>query len=140
MTITDIYNIIGDISLSKVEVNSYHTTNPYTALNQNDVRYSAICFEIDGCTDTDTYRTYNATIYYANRLTETADNLHLIENTAVNTISDIIRNISETEGILNVSDNIQYTFFQQKFIDYLAGAYTTVQITVPINNCNTMLR
>lgn len=138
MTLTELYNTIRDISLSKVEINSFYTTNPYTAYNQNDVKYSSIAIEFTTCTDTELYRTYQGTIYYANRLTETADNLFLIQNTAVNTISDIIKDMREIDGIINISDNIQYTFFQQKFIDYLSGAYCNINITVPINNCNIM--
>ena len=138
MTITEIYNLFEEIALSKVGVNSFYKSNPYTAFNQNDVKYSSVCMEIDSVTDTELYRTYNCTCYYADRLTETANNKFLIENTAVNTISDIIKDMREIEGILNISDNIQYTLFHQKFIDYLSGAYCTIQITVPINNCNRM--
>lgn len=138
MTITEIYNLFEEIALTKVGVNSFYKSNPYTAYNQNDVKYSSICMEIDSCTDTELYRTYTCTVYMADRLLKTADNKFLIENTAVNTISDIIKDMREIEGIINISDNIQYTFFQQKFIDYLSGAYCNINITVPINNCNIM--
>lgn len=138
MTITEIYNLFEQIALTKVGVNSFYKNNPYTAYNQQDVKYSSICFEITNCTDTETYRTFTATLYYADRLTETAENKFLIENTAVNTITDIIKDIREIEDIINIPENIQYTFFNQKFIDYLAGAYCTIDITVPINNCNRM--
>lgn len=137
MTITEIYRLIGDISLSKVEVNSYHTTNPYTAYNQPDVKYSAVAVEFNSCRIDEYVKTYSGVLYYANRLLESGENNFLIQEVATNTIVDIIKDIEATDDIVNVSIG-DITFFNQKFIDYLAGAYCTIQITVPINNCNRM--
>ena len=137
MTLKEIYNVIGDISLSKIEVNSYHTTNPYTAFNQPDIKYSAVAVEFNSCRIDENIKTYSGVLYYANRLLESGENNFLIQDVASNTISDIIKDMEQTEGIVNVSIG-DITFFSQKFIDFLSGAYCTIDITVPINNCNRM--
>lgn len=137
MTLKEIYNVIGDISLSKIEVNSYHTTNPYTAFNQPDIKYSAVAVEFNSCNFDEDLKIYNGVLYYSNRLLENEENNFLIQEVATNTIIDIIKDLREIEGIVNVSNN-EITFFHQKFIDFLSGAYCTIQITVPINNCNKM--
>lgn len=137
MTLKEIYNVIGNIALSKVEVNSYHTTNPYTAFNQPDIKYSAVAVEFSGCRINDNIKTYNGVLYFSNRLVENGENNFLIQEVATNTIVDIIKDMEQTEGIVNVSIG-DITFFNQKFVDYLSGAYCNIDVSVLINDCNRM--
>lgn len=135
MNLIELYDIVGNISTGKINVNSYHKNDPYGAWNTKEVRYSSVCFYVDSVNDGENERTFNGTLYYGDRLTETADNAFSVQNDAVEILADIIQSLREEDGINDVDYDVNFTLFKQKFADYLGGAYCSVSISTPIDNC-----
>lgn len=135
MTIKEIYDKIGTIAQSKIGVESYHQADPYSALNVHEVKYGAVCAAVEYAQDVENIRTYSVILYYADRLVEGGYNKVQAQDDGINILSDIVATIRHDEDVIDVVTSITYTPFAQKFADYLAGAYCTIQITVPNNNC-----
>lgn len=137
MNLIEIYNLINGLSALKVGVESVYTTDPYNAWNSQEVKYSSVCIYIETADITETMLTYNVNIYYADRLTETADNKFMVETQAVNFLSSLIEDLEHSAELYGITYN-SINLFSQKFADYVAGAYTTIQISVARNNCIVM--
>lgn len=79
--------------------------------------------------------TYEITLYYLDRLTE--DNINDIDiySAGIEELKHLVRGIQDLDTVLKVDDGYRITNFAdtESFDDRLAGAYTTVDITV-LNN------
>lgn len=133
-TLADIYGIITELANNKVGVNSVYQTEPYSIWNTTEIKYGSVCIFIDTLTATTNNRQYNINLYYADRLTETDDNLFQVQNTAVDVITDIIKDLGALEGIQITPNSI--TLFKQKFTDRVGGAYTTISLWCVYDSCN----
>lgn len=83
----------------------------------------------------DNYTTYEISLYYLDRLTDDSANDIDIYSASIEQLKNIIRGIADMEGVLKVADDYRITNFSdtESFDDRLAGAYCTIQITVPNN-------
>ena len=83
----------------------------------------------------DNTTTYEVTLYYLDRLLE--DNINDIDiySASIEELKHLVRGIETIDGVLKVEDGYRITNFAdtESFDDRLAGAYTTVDITV-MNN------
>lgn len=84
---------------------------------------------------TDNYTTYAITLYYLDRLTDDSINDIVIYSAAIEQLKNIIRGIETLEGTLKVNDTYTIKNFAdtESFDDRLAGAYSTIEVTV-MNN------
>lgn len=83
----------------------------------------------------DNTTTYEITLYYLDRLLEDNINDIVIYSAAIEELKHLVRGIETIEGVLKVEDGYRITNFAdtESFDDRLAGAFTTIDITV-MNN------
>lgn len=134
MNLNELYEKIKYIAQLKVGVNSVYLEDPYTAWNTHDVKYGSLSVYIEGGNVVDNIITYNVNMYWGDRITETGDNIFQIQSEAINIINDIVLDLEQCEDIVGIGYN-SFTVFKQKFVDFLAGAYTTIQVSTPKDNC-----
>ena len=74
--------------------------------------------------------TYNFTLFYIDRLTESQRNQIEIQSVGIQVLDNIIRALYD-QGI---NAEMAYTFqtFNQRFLDECAGVYTQVALSVPV--------
>ena len=120
--------LIEGISGQLPLVNSYFTESPYSVWNVKEVKYGSISFCINKTVTRDTTTRYEATIYYADRLTEDHSNRDSIWSDAATVIQTIAGALNQADEILTVSYPISITLFEQDFADSLAGGYATMII------------
>ena len=85
--------------------------------------------------------TYDAVLYYGDRVVDTPSNKEQIWSDANNVIQNIVGTINmQSDGEVTVSYPYDITNFEQKFADNLAGAYATLSIeTSGIGECSDLL-
>lgn len=86
-------------------------------------------------TVTDNYTTFEITLYYLDRLTEDSINDIVIFSASIEQLKNLIRGIEDIEEVIKVADTYRITNFSdtESFDDRLAGAYTTIEVTVKNN-------
>jgi hypothetical protein len=134
MNLIEIYNLIYSLAESKVGINSIYKTDPYNAWNTTETKYGSLCVFIETANLNETMITYNVNLYYGDRLTETGDNTFMVQTQAVNVLSSLITDLEHSTDLYGITYN-SINLFKQKFVDFLGGAYTTLQISVARNNC-----
>ena len=107
---------------------SVYDGDVYENWNSTEVKYSSINISIENINYNSNVCTYTILFYYGDRLLQDKSNFNAIITDGVNTIQSVINNLNN-EYIFNVEDSIDYTIFEQKFNDYLAGVYCRVMIT-----------
>ena len=138
MTLVDIYNNIKSSALSKVGVESVYLEEPYECWNvYRNIKYGSVAVYIDSVVTggIENSRNYNVSLYYADILTETADNLFSVQNTAVEVLTAIIKDLRGNEGCF-IDNNTTVTLFKQKFTDLLGGGYCTFSLSVIVDDCD----
>ena len=131
MNINLLNNLIKGVAEQIPLVHSFYTQSPYESWNINEVKYGSVSFVVTKTTTREQTTTYNAVLYYADRLTEDKSNRDSLHSDATTTIQTIV-------GALNQSDNeyitvdypVEITLFEQSFCDDLAGGYANLIITV----------
>ena len=74
--------------------------------------------------------TYSFIFYYGDRLLQDKKNINSIFTDGVNSIQAVV-NLLNQEDKIDIEGQVMYTPFEQQFMDYLAGVYAQVDITVP---------
>lgn len=121
-------NLIKGISEQIPLVNSYYTTSPYESWNVEEVKYGSISFVITKVNTRETTTTFDATIYYADRLLEDNSNRDSVHSDAATVIQTIVGALNTANEYLEVSYPVGITLFEQDFADKLAGGYAQVSI------------
>lgn len=134
MNLNELYEKIKYIGQLKVGVNSVFTEEPYSCWNTQNIKYGSLSIYIETGSVIENIITYNVNLYWGDRITETGDNIFQIQSEAINIINDIVLDLEQFEDIVGIGYN-SFTVFKQKFVDFLAGAYTTIQVSVPKENC-----
>lgn len=134
MNLNELYEKIKYIGQLKVGVNSVYLEEPYSAWNTHDVKYGSLSVYIESGNVVDNIITYNVNLYWGDRITETGDNIFQIQSEAINIINDIVLDLEQCEDIVGIGYS-SFTVFKQKFVDFLAGVYTTIQVSTPKDNC-----
>lgn len=94
-----------------------------------DVKYSNVNIDINSVQRSDNLVIYQVALYYSDRLLEDKSNWLEIMSASEQVLHSIINYANEALG--EVEENYVITFFEQQFVDYLAGAYVTINIEVP---------
>lgn len=137
MTLEYLIQVLCDLAIKHSLVNWTSAGPSVYALNPVEIKDYPLFFispteRIDVKKNT---TQYGLTIYYIDRLLEDNSNEIQIYSVAADTITNFLRQISELEGVVEVSDPSIRLFTQsEKMQDRVAGGYTTVNITVLNNN------
>lgn len=145
MNIVQLNQYIEKIARCVQIVHSYSSQSPYEYWNaKGDVQYGSVCFCIKKSRMRSNTITYDAVLYYGDRVYDFVDmpsNKEQIWSDANNVIQNIVGTINmQSGGDVSVSYPYDITNFEQKFADNLAGAYATLSIeTRGIGECGDLL-
>ena len=130
MNIVQLNQYIEKIARCIQIVHSYSSQSPYEYWNaKGDVQYGSVCFCIKKSRMRSNTITYDAVLYYGDRVVDTPSNKEQIWSDANNVIQNIVGTINmQGDGEVTVSYPYDITNFEQKFADNLAGAYATLSI------------
>ena len=142
MNIVQLNQYIEKIARCIQIVHSYSSQSPYEYWNaKGDVQYGSVCFCVKKSRMRSNTITYDAVLYYGDRVVDTPSNKEQIWSDANNVIQNIVGTINmQSDGEVSVSYPYDITNFEQKFADNLAGAYATLSIeTKGIGECGDLL-
>ena len=140
MNIVQLNNFIEKIVSCTETVKSFYTNSVYECWNAEEVKYGSISFCITKTQMRERTMTYDAIIYYGDRLLEDKSNRNAIWSDATQVIQSIIGTVNGIDGEITISYPYNLTLFEQKFADELAGAYAEISIEVEgIGDCGDLL-
>ena len=140
MNIVQLNNFIEKIVSCTETVKSFYTNSVYECWNTEEVKYGSISFCITKTQMRERTMTYDAIIYYGDRLLEDKSNRNAIWSDAAQVIQSIIGTVNSIDGEITISYPYNLTLFEQKFADELAGAYAEISIEVEgIGECGDLL-
>ena len=134
MTIYELNNVLTNLAISNYLVNDAFVGDVYTINGKENKFACFVATPMNAVKDSTGLIKYNYILYYIDRLTKAEDNIDFVQSDAVNLLSGVLNYIEE-QGI-QVEPGYEFTLFRQKFSDWCAGAYVSVDIYVPYNDCN----
>ena len=126
MNVNEITDKIKEIAASLETVNSVFDGDVYENWNSAEIKYGSFNVGLQNVSNDGNLCTYTFVFYYGDRLTQDKSNANSIYSDGVNTIQSVINVLNYMQ--FDISEQINYTPFEQKFMDYLAGVYATVNI------------
>lgn len=134
MTLEQLMYRIAQYGIKKKLINYSAAGSSLYQLNTSTIKKYPVLFTSptgSHTVNTDLTR-FTLTLFYLDRLSTDNANDISIFSIAVEVLKDLIRGISEIEGIVAVSEEYTITNFTEteRLNDKLAGAYTTIEIVV----------
>ena len=130
MNVNIINGLVKGISGQIPLVNSFYTQSPYECWNVKEVQYGSVSFVITKVNTTDTVTTYEAVLYYADRLMEGGLNRDAIHSDSSTVIQTIVGAMNQSDEYFRIEYPVGITLFEQDFSDTLAGGYANITIEV----------
>lgn len=123
---------LTDIAKSQPSVNAVAEGNIYELLNSGGEveKYAAVIVFIDNIVIEDDRCETSLVMYYVDRLTKDRKNRLAIQDTAIETLHNIIASLDSDYEVTET-----YTPFTERFTDVCAGAYVRLTLTDDLNNC-----
>lgn len=128
MNISEIINTIKTIAESQKGVYSVYDGDVYENWNSTEIKYGSVNISLQSVSYDSNLVTYTIILYYGDRLLQDKSNVNSIYSDGVRILQSTINQLDKEEGV-DVPDTVSYTPFEQKFMDYLAGMYASVDIT-----------
>lgn len=128
MNVNEIINIIKEVAES-LPIGSVFDGDVYDNWNSAEVKYGSVNIGLQSMDYNGQSITYTFVLYYGDRLLQDKTNTNDIYTDGVRMLQSIINKLSMDKNVI-VPDIVTYTPFQQKFMDYLAGVYVQVDLTV----------
>lgn len=128
MTLVELVNEMKTIANSLVLVNTALDGDIYDNA-VGTVRYGLFNVDIESVERNEFGSVVSLYIYYADRLLQDKSNYLQLTDDAVNVLQTVLQRLSKSKSVIGIGT---YTFtpFQQKFDDYLGGAYCRVNVTI----------
>lgn len=138
-------NLVELITLLKEKFNNIALVHSvfdgvvYDNWNSTEIKYGSVNIGVRNITYNQQSITYDLVIYYGDRLLQNTSNMNQIFTDGVNVIQSVINDLDDYH--IDITEEVVYTPFDQKFADYLAGVYATIQITTEstIGVCNNLM-
>lgn len=127
MNVNEIINTIKEIAQSQKGVYSVYDGDVYESWNSAEVKYGSVNVGLMNVTYDGNFCTYTVLLHYADRLLQDKKNRNSIYSDGVRVLQSTINTLN-TEDYIDISTVVIYTPYEQKFMDYLAGVYTTIDI------------
>lgn len=135
ITLAKIVDVICAIASGERNVNTIVTQDVYQLDGMPDAKYSVFAITQNIHQEDDRFAYFNFYLYYIDRITnDDASNELLCQSTGIQVLRNIIRKTCEYLDI-EVTQNIQYYPFIQKFADVCSGVYADVVFAVPLDMC-----
>lgn len=129
MTVNNLFRLIKNISSKVKTVASSYDGDVYTIWNTGEVKYASFVVALSNSVKRDNLRAYNLLMYYGDRLIQDGSNKNSVWDDAINTLQTIVNKLCTIDGI-DTDGDYQFTPFEQKFEDNLAGAYVDLTLLV----------
>lgn len=126
MNVNELINKIKQIALNQ-HVKSVYDGDVYESWNSAEVKYSSVNVGLENISYDSNLCTYTVVLYYADRLLQDKANVNSIYSDGIRVLQSILNNLNQVDGV-DVTFPVNYTPFEQQFMDYLAGVYATVEI------------
>lgn len=133
MTIYELNNVLTNLAISNYLVNDAFVGDVYTVNGKENKFACFVATPMTAVKESVGLIRYNYVLYYIDRLTKAEDNIDFVQSDAVSVLSGILNYIEE-QG-LQIESGYEFTLFRQKFSDWCAGAYVSVNVYVPYNDC-----
>lgn len=128
MNVKELILDIREIAEQQEPIKSVFDGNVYDNWNSAEIKYGSFNVGLQSATYEGNQVTYTCVFYYGDRLLQDESNANEIYSDGMRAVQSVINILNQNDGI-NIVEPIVYEFFQQKFMDYLAGVYATVDIT-----------
>lgn len=130
MNVNIINGLVKGISEQIPLVNSFYTQSPYECWNVKEVQYGSVSFVITRVNTRESTTTYEAVLYYADRLMEDGLNRDAIHSDSSTVIQTIVGAMNQSDEYFRIEYPVGITLFEQDFSDTLAGGYANITIEV----------
>lgn len=135
ITLAKIIDVICAIASGEKNINTVIQNDIYELDGQPDTKYNVFGLTQNIHQEDDQFIYYNFYLYFINRITnDDRSNEILNQSTGIQVLRNIIRKTCEYLNI-DVTQNIQYYPFIQKFADVCSGVYADVVFAVPLDMC-----
>lgn len=135
ITLAYIVDTICRIASGERNVNTIVAQDIYELDSMPDAQYCVFGITQNQHREDDQFFYYNFNLYYINRITnDDASNELLNQSVGIQVLRNIIRKTLEKLDI-EVSTDILYDTFIQKFADVTSGVYAQVEFMVPLDLC-----
>jgi len=125
---TELINVIKWVAAQQNPVHSVYEGDVYENWNSAEAKYGSVNVGLQSVQSNDTLTTYRFILYYGDRLLQDKSNVNAIYADGVNVLQTIVNNLNNVHGV-EATTSVEYTPFEQQFMDYLAGVYATVDVT-----------
>ena len=109
-------------------VSSFYTLSPYESWNTKEVSYGSVSFVVTNVNTRESTTTYDAVLYYADRLLEDRSNRDSVHSDAATVIQIIVGALNTADDLFQIEYPVSITLFEQDFSDVLAGGYAKLSI------------
>lgn len=131
MNINILNKVVKGVSDQIPLINSFYTQSPYESWNVKEVKYGSVSFVVTKTTTREQTTTYDAVLYYGDRLTEDHSNIDSVHSDAATVIQTIVGALNQSDDeYISVEYPVPITLFEQSFSDDLAGGYANLIIHV----------
>ena len=130
MTLLETIRLIERIAAGQPAVNMIVRNDVFRLNSFSDARYGVFAWtqgQHSGSVD-DAFQSFAFTFFYVDRLTEDKGNEVEVQSVGVDTLSNILRLLSDA-GVIVGDYNL--TTFNQRFLDECAGVFASVRLQVP---------
>lgn len=133
MSLKEVVELLQNIAQSQPAVNSVSAGSIYTNLNANPSQkyYNINISSTTHRSDLEWFY-WGFNIFCTDRLKDDESNRLQIQSEAIEILQNILRTFIETTGS-ELYDEIVYTVFTERFVDYCGGAYAQVRIRIPVD-------
>ena len=128
MSSVELMETIKRIALHQIVIQSAFDGDAYLNWNSSEIRYGSFNVSLRDITYNGNLTTYSLVLYYGDRLLQDGSNTNQIYTDGINALQSIINLLNRASNV-EIEDDIRYTPFIQTFADYLAGVYTTINLT-----------
>lgn len=131
MSIVELIDTIKRIALHQTVIQSAFDGDAYINWNSSEIKYGSFNVGLKNITYDGNLTTYSLVLYYGDRLLQDGSNANQIYTDGINSLQSIINLLNRASNV-EIEDDIRYTPFIQNFADYLAGVYTTINLTTEV--------
>lgn len=131
MSIVELIETIKRIALHQTVIQSAFDGDAYINWNSSEIKYGSFNVGLKNITYDGNLTTYSLVLYYGDRLLQDGSNANQIYTDGINALQSIINLLNRASNV-EIEDDIRYTPFIQNFADYLAGVYTTINLTTEV--------
>lgn len=136
MRIKKLIELLSDTAQSQPNINYVGVGNVYDLNSKPDANYGVVYITQGNTSVYENEVHYTITLFYIDRMTDNYDNRLDIQSNGMAVLTNIIHKLVDIEDEIDVNYPLQFTPFNQRFIDDCAGVFTTITfITDGLTTC-----